>query len=145
MGHLGIEKASVMGYSSGAVVALQTAIRHPRLVDNLIAISTAFRSDGYYPEVLEVFAQMPPAGPMIAAEVSRTPLASLYPSVNWETMFRKTGELANRSYDWSASVSRSRRRRCSCLRMPTASALNTSRSSTNCWAADNATPASTDR
>jgi len=36
--------------------------------------------------------------------VSKSPLASLYPSVNWETMFRKTGELANRSYDWSASV-----------------------------------------
>lgn len=104
MGHLGIEKAGVMGYSSGADVALQTAIRHPELVDKLIVISTAFRSDGYYPEVLEAFAQMPSAAPMIAAEVSKTPLASLYPSVNWETVFRKTGELANRGYDWSASV-----------------------------------------
>ena len=35
MGHLGIRKASVMGYSSGALVALQTAIRRPRLVDKL--------------------------------------------------------------------------------------------------------------
>lgn len=104
MSHLGIEKASVMGYSSGALVALQTAIRHPQLVDKLIVISTAFRSDGYYPEVLEAFAQMPAAAPMIAADVSKTPLASRYPSVNWETVFRKTGELANRSYDWSASV-----------------------------------------
>ena len=104
MAHLGIGKASVMGYSSGAFVALQTAIRHPRLVDRLIVISAAFRPDGYYPEVLEAFAQMPAAAPMIAADVSRSPLASLYPSVNWETMFRKSGELANRSYDWSASV-----------------------------------------
>ncbi len=104
MGHLGIEKASVMGYSSGALVALQTAIRHPQLVDRLIVISTAFRSDGLYPEVREAFAQMPSAAPGIAAEVSNSPLAALYPSVNWETMFRKTGELANRSYDWSASV-----------------------------------------
>lgn len=104
MGYLGIEKASVMGYSSGALVALQTAIRHPRLVDKLIVISTAFRSDGFYPEVLEAFAQMPSAAPMLATQVSESPLASLYPSVNWETVFRKTGELANRSYDWSASV-----------------------------------------
>jgi pimeloyl-ACP methyl ester carboxylesterase len=104
MGYLGIKKASVMGYSSGADVALQTAIRHPQLVDKLIVISAAFRSDGYYPEVLKAFAQMPAAAPMIAADVSKSPLASLYPSVNWETMFRKTGELANRSYDWSASV-----------------------------------------
>lgn len=104
MGHLGIEKASVMGYSSGALVALQTAIRHPRLVDKLIVISAAFRSDGYYPEVLEAFAQMPAAAPAIAARVSESPLASLYPDVNWETMFRKTGELAHRGHDWSASV-----------------------------------------
>lgn len=104
MGHLGIKKASVMGYSSGALVALQTAIRHPQLVDKLIVVSAAFRSDGYYPEVLKAFAEMPSAAPMIGAEVSKSPLASLYPSVNWETMFRKTGELANRSYDWSAAV-----------------------------------------
>jgi pimeloyl-ACP methyl ester carboxylesterase len=104
MDHLGIKKASVMGYSSGGLVALQTAIRHPQLVDKLIVISAAFRSDGYYPEVLEAFAQMPAAAPMIAADVSKSPLASLYPSVSWETMFRKTGELANRRFDWSASV-----------------------------------------
>jgi hypothetical protein len=38
--------------------------------------------------------------------VSNSPLAALYPSVNWETMFKKTGELANRNRgsDWSASV-----------------------------------------
>jgi pimeloyl-ACP methyl ester carboxylesterase len=104
MDHLGIRKASVMGYSSGALVALQTAIRHPQRVDKLIVISAAFRSDGYFPEVLEAFAQMPSAAPMIAASASKTPLAALYPSVNWETNFRKTGELANQSYDWSASV-----------------------------------------
>ncbi len=104
LGHLGITKASVMGYSSGALVALQTAIRHPQLVDKLIVISTAFRSDGLYPEVLEAFAQMPAAAPMIAADVGKSPLASLYPSVDWETVFRKTGELANRGYDLSAAV-----------------------------------------
>lgn len=104
MGYLGIKKASVMGYSSGADVALQMAIRHPQLVDKLIVISTAFRPDGYYPEVLQAFAQMPAAAPMIAADVSKSPLASLYPSVNWETVFRKTGELANRPFDWSAAV-----------------------------------------
>ena len=104
MRHLGIRKASVMGYSSGALVALQAAIRHPQLVDRLIVVSTAFRSDGLYPEVLEAFAQMPAAAPAIAADVSRSPLAALYPSVNWETMFRKTGELANQRIDWSASV-----------------------------------------
>ena len=104
MDHLGIDKASVMGYSSGAQVALQVAIRHPQVVDKLIVISTAFRNDGYYPEVLEAFAQRPAAAPAIAEQVSQSPLASLYPSVDWETVFRKTGELANQDHDWSSSV-----------------------------------------
>lgn len=101
---LGIKKASVMGYSSGGDVALQIAIRHPELVDKLVVIASAFRSDGFYPEVLQAFAQMPAAAAMIGAEVSKSPLGTLYPSVNWETVFRKTGELANQNYDWSASV-----------------------------------------
>ena len=104
MGQLGIKKASVMGYSSGALVALQTAIRHPQLVDKLVVISTAFRSDGLYPEVLEAFAQMPSAASMIASSLRDSPLAARYPSVNWETMFRKTGELANKPHDWSDAV-----------------------------------------
>ncbi|HET8762063.1 MAG TPA: alpha/beta hydrolase, partial [Gemmatimonadales bacterium] len=105
MDHLGIRKASVMGYSTGALVALQVAIRHPQLVDRLIVVSGGFRSDGYFPEVLQAFAQMPSAAPMIATDVSNSPLATRNPDVNWESMFRKTGELANRGYDWSAAVS----------------------------------------
>jgi pimeloyl-ACP methyl ester carboxylesterase len=40
LGRLGIKKASVMRYSSGGAVALQTAIRHPDLVDKVVIIST---------------------------------------------------------------------------------------------------------
>ena len=66
-----------MGYSSGGLVALQVAIRHPELVDKLIVVAAAFRSDGYYPEVLQAFAQMPAAAPMIAAE--REQVAARHP------------------------------------------------------------------
>jgi pimeloyl-ACP methyl ester carboxylesterase len=145
LGYLGIRKASVMGYSSGAFVALQIAIRHPELVDKLIVVSAAFRTDGYYPEVLQAFAQMPAAAPMIAASVATSPLAAQYPSVNWETMFRKTGELANQRYDWSAFVAGSGYRRCSCLRTLTRFAPSTSRNFTSCWAAGNVTRVLTGR
>jgi pimeloyl-ACP methyl ester carboxylesterase len=47
---------------------------------------------------------MPSAAAEIAASVGDSPLASQYPDVNWEAMFRKTGELATQRYDWSASV-----------------------------------------
>src|SRR5262245_52355655 len=40
IGHLNLGKADVMGYSLGAGVALQTAIRHPDVVDRLVLVST---------------------------------------------------------------------------------------------------------
>lgn len=43
---LGISRASVMGYSMGAGVALQVAIRHTELVDRLVAVSFGYRNDG---------------------------------------------------------------------------------------------------
>src|SRR5207245_11385420 len=49
--HLGLERADVFGFSVGGGVALQTAIRHPEVVRKLVVISTAFASDGEYPEI----------------------------------------------------------------------------------------------
>jgi pimeloyl-ACP methyl ester carboxylesterase len=57
---LGIEKADVMGYSLGAGVALRTAVRHPQVVKKLVLVSTAFKSDGWYPEIVAGMAQMGP-------------------------------------------------------------------------------------
>src|SRR6476619_2276892 len=37
--HLNLGKADVMGYSLGASVALQTAIRHPDVVDRLVLVA----------------------------------------------------------------------------------------------------------
>lgn len=102
--HLGVEKASVMGYSYGAGVAMQTVIRHPEVVEKVIAISVAFRSDGEFPEITAAFEQMPSIAPMIATNVSRSPLAALYPDVDWEIMFKKTGQLHSQRYDWSHAV-----------------------------------------
>ena len=47
---------------------------------------------------------MPAAAAMIAADVKKSPLATMYPSVNLVSMFRKTGELVNRPFHWSAAV-----------------------------------------
>src|ERR687894_1899929 len=58
--HLGFERADVMGYSLGGGVALQTAIRHPEAVRKLVVVSTPFRRDGWYPEVLVGMGQMGP-------------------------------------------------------------------------------------
>src|SRR5215210_6440666 len=60
IGHLGLGVADVMGYSLGGAVALQTAIRHPEVVRKLVVVSTPFRRDGWYPEVLAGMEQMGP-------------------------------------------------------------------------------------
>ena len=51
IGHLGLEKADVFGYSLGGLVALQTAIHHPERVDKLVAISAPFKGTGWYPDI----------------------------------------------------------------------------------------------
>ena len=53
LGQLGIGEADVFGYSMGGGVALQVAIRHPRLVRKLVAAAASYRSEGIYPEVLQ--------------------------------------------------------------------------------------------
>ncbi len=98
---MGIEWADLMGYSLGGGVALQTAIRHPEAVRKLVLVSTPYKRDGWYPEVLAGMQQMTPAA---AEGMKQSPLYALYPNVNWVTLFTKLRELLSQDYDWSASV-----------------------------------------
>ncbi|MEZ4563386.1 MAG: alpha/beta hydrolase [Thermomicrobiales bacterium] len=104
LGALGIAQADVMGWSLGGGVALQTAIRHPDLVGKLVVASISMRADGNFPEVRAQFAAMPEQAADIAPHVAQSPLGTLYPDVDWEAMFRKTGEMLRDDYDWSAGV-----------------------------------------
>ena len=53
---LKVERADVMGYSQGGGVALRLAVRHPRLVNKLVSLSSAYRKDGWYPQVARALA-----------------------------------------------------------------------------------------
>jgi pimeloyl-ACP methyl ester carboxylesterase len=51
--HLGFEQVDILGFSNGASVGLQVAIRHPDLVRKLVFASAMTRKDGAYPELWE--------------------------------------------------------------------------------------------
>ena len=105
--HLGIERADVMGYSVGGGVALRTAVRHPEVVRKLVLVSTAFRRDGWYPEILAGMAQMGAAG--AAESMKQTPMYQLYARVapkpaDWPVLLTKLNEMLKKDYDWSKDV-----------------------------------------
>ena len=104
--HLGIEEADVMGYSLGGGVALRTAIQHPEVVKKLVLVSTPFKRDGWYPEILVGMGQM---GPQAVEPMKQTPMYQRYASIaakpkDWPVLLTKLGELLRQDYDWSNEV-----------------------------------------
>jgi pimeloyl-ACP methyl ester carboxylesterase len=73
--HLGLERADVMGYSLGGGVALQTAIRHPEVVNKLVLVSTPIRRDAFYPEILAQQGQVNANG---LEMMKQTPMYQMY-------------------------------------------------------------------
>jgi pimeloyl-ACP methyl ester carboxylesterase len=106
IGHLGLGKVDLLGYSLGGGVALRTAIQHPEVVDKLVLVSCAFRRDGWYPEVL---AGMASSGPETAEGLKQTPMYKVYERIaprveDWPVLMTKLGEMLRRDYDWSHEV-----------------------------------------
>lgn len=68
MDSVGLEKADIFGYSMGAAVGLQLAIRHQDKVDQLVAASVAYDASGWQPAFTEFIPSMTPdmfvGGPM---------------------------------------------------------------------------------
>jgi pimeloyl-ACP methyl ester carboxylesterase len=82
LAHLGVAQADVLGFSNGGVVAMQLAIRHPRLVRRLIVCSSYYAHSGMPPQFWQGFghatmADMPPA--LRAAFVAAAPNAADVP------------------------------------------------------------------
>jgi len=104
--YLGLEKADVMGYSLGGGVALRVAIQHPDVVRKLVLVSTVFKRDGWYPEILAGMSQM---GPGAVEPMKQTPMYQLYARVaprlaDWPVLLTKLGNLLRKDYDWSKEV-----------------------------------------
>ncbi|MEV6248724.1 alpha/beta hydrolase [Streptomyces sp. NPDC051742] len=104
--HLGLEQADLLGYSTGADVALRTAIQHPRAVRRLVVVSTPCRRDGWHAEVV---AAMDGMSAQAAEMMRRSPVHELYARLaprpeDWPVLVARTAELKRRDYDWSAEI-----------------------------------------
>jgi pimeloyl-ACP methyl ester carboxylesterase len=78
IGHLGLDRPDVMGYSLGGGVAMLTAIRHPEVVGRLVTVSANIRRSAIYPEML---AQQGQLGPEAVEFMKDTPMYQLYQRV----------------------------------------------------------------
>jgi len=103
--YLGLEKADILGYSLGASVALQTAIRHPEQINKLVVISTPFKHTGWHPEVQAGFSDIAPEFLM------ETPIYGAYKAVapkpeDFTQFVTRMREALVQDYDWTEAVSR---------------------------------------
>ncbi|HEY8924238.1 MAG TPA: alpha/beta hydrolase [Polyangia bacterium] len=76
LAQLGVAEADVLGFSNGGVVALQVAMRHPKVVRRLIVCSAFYAHSGMPPQFWKGFAHasmadMPP--PLRAAFIAAVP------------------------------------------------------------------------
>jgi pimeloyl-ACP methyl ester carboxylesterase len=101
--HLGVGRADVLGFSVGAGVALQTAIRHPAAVRKLVVLSGTFRGDGEFAEIRAFEASFTPDMPALAQIRDANLTASRDPD-RWASLVTKMRHLLAEEYDWSAQV-----------------------------------------
>jgi pimeloyl-ACP methyl ester carboxylesterase len=106
IGHLGLEKPDVMGYSLGGGVALQTAIRHPEVVGRLVVVSAHIRMNAIYPEMLGQQGQVSAAAIDFMKD---TPMYELYQRVaphpeNFGRLLDKMGEAMAKDFDFTEDV-----------------------------------------
>lgn len=102
---LKIPKADVMGYSLGAGVALQVAVRHPEMVNKLVLVSAAIRRNDFYPDILTQQAQV---GAAAAEQMKQTPMYQSYQKINphpdWARLLQKLGDFMKKDFDYSDAV-----------------------------------------
>ena len=104
--HLKLDRPDLMGYSLGGGVAFHVAIRHPELVGKLVIVSTNFKRDAYYPDIL---AQQGQVGPEAAEAMKQTPMYQLYASIaprpeDWPRLLGKIGEAMKGDFDFSKEI-----------------------------------------
>ncbi len=99
--HLGVEQADVLGYSVGAGIALELAIREPELVRKLVFMTLIVDQTGYYPGHLEGMAMIEPE--MLAGSPFAEAYAAAAPNPDdWPVLIEKIKTFAAAEAGWTA-------------------------------------------
>ena len=106
--HLKLGRADVMGFSLGAAVALQTAIRHPDVVNKVVAVSAIARRRALYPEILVLQGNVNAAA---AEGMKQTPMYALYQAIaprpqDFPRLLDKIGALMREDFDYTPDIAR---------------------------------------
>jgi pimeloyl-ACP methyl ester carboxylesterase len=106
IGHLGLDKPDVVGYSLGGGVALLTAAKYPALVGRLVMVSANVRRSAIYPEML---AQQGQVGAAAAEFMKDTPMYQLYQRVaphpeDFPRLLDKIGQAMSEDFDFTDTV-----------------------------------------
>ena len=78
IGHLGLDRPDIVGYSLGGGVSFWTAVDHPEVVRRMVMVSTNIKRSAIYPEML---AQQEQVGAAAVPYMVDTPMYQLYQRV----------------------------------------------------------------
>jgi pimeloyl-ACP methyl ester carboxylesterase len=106
IGHLGLDKPDVFGYSLGGGVAFWTASKYPELVRRMVMVSTNIKRNAIYADML---AQQGNVGPEAAEFMKDTPMYQLYQRIaprpeDFPRLLGKMGESMAKDFDGSDDV-----------------------------------------
>jgi pimeloyl-ACP methyl ester carboxylesterase len=96
---LDIAQIDLMGYSTGAAIALRIALQHPERVRKLIVMSATYRLDGVRAGLMESIGEMQPS--MMYGSPWHTDYLELNPAPDFDALFRKKAEMDKNIEDLS--------------------------------------------
>ena len=99
--YLNVPQADIFGYSLGAGVAVQVALRYPQLVRKLVAASVSYNTAGMYPELMEAMDNITPE--VFEGTPAKTEYDKIAPNpADFPALVEKMKDLDTNVYDWSA-------------------------------------------
>lgn len=88
---LGIAQIDLLGYSTGAAVALLIVVHHPRRVRKLIPMSATYRLDGVRAGLMDGLGEMQPS--MMYGSPWHSNYMALNPNPDFDALFHKKAEM----------------------------------------------------